>query len=353
MLWEFLTRKPPFPHHRDFETFKHAVSVKGERPEIPATCVPSLKKLMRKCWHKEPQRRPSFPRIVRALEHIIVDVAITDEVGRKFWKDNMIEEEAIDNPIEVVEWEDFLVFFAGFLEPMGEPLPDDASLDQIRSATINQVNDFQQRSDRHFHRVLEAFQDNDRDLEWDDPEELLKHIEWQCLHAILAEQTKDGREIVRMSKFGQVLNWFGPLEMIDEGPLAAGGFLDRIRNVLKEPWFHGNVSGQVASKSLLDKEPGAFLVRFSSQPGSFAVSKVGRSKTITHVRIQHTDQKYWLEGSTATFPTLGQVIDNASSKLFLQEACPGSPFGHLFVSDETKNYVPTDGGNNYLVCDFN
>jgi serine/threonine protein kinase len=28
VLWEILTRKEPFPHHTDFETFRHAVCVK-------------------------------------------------------------------------------------------------------------------------------------------------------------------------------------------------------------------------------------------------------------------------------------------------------------------------------------
>lgn len=349
MLWEFYTRKAPFPHHRDFEEFKQAVAVKDERPEIPPECEASLVSLMKKCWHKDPDRRPPFPRVAKYLEKIMVDVAINDEVGRKFWKDNMIEDEAVDNPIEVVEWDDFLVFFAGFLQPLGTPLSDTATLDEIRKATLNQLNEFQQRSETHARRVAEAFRAyEDREWEWEDPKQLMKHIDWKCLHAVLHETTKDGREIVRMTKFGEILHWFGPLERSPNGPHEEGGFLARLREVLSCPWFHGSLSGQKASKLLLDKEAGTFMVRFSSQPGSFAVSRVTRAKQINHVRVLHEGNEYKLEGSASTSPTLPAVIKGASEKLFLETPCPGNQYSHLFVSADVANTV---GEQNYLYCD--
>src|SRR3989338_10890243 len=112
----------------------------------------------------------------------MVDTSISDEVGRRFWKENMIEEEAVDNPIEVVEWEDFLVFFAGFLQPLGVPLPETATAEQIRKATFNQLNEFQQRSEAHARPVAEPFKNSEeRDMEWEAPPVLMKHIEWKGL----------------------------------------------------------------------------------------------------------------------------------------------------------------------------
>src|SRR3989338_4481279 len=262
----------------------------------------------------------------------------------------MIEEEAVDNPIEVVEWEDFLVFFAGFLQPLGTPLDDAATPEQIRKATFNQLNEFQQRSEAHARRVAEAFKSSEeRDMEWEDHAVLMKHIEWKCLHSVLVEVTKDGREIVRMTKFGEILHWFGPLEISEKGPLTPGLFLSRLRDVLKEGWFHGFISGPKATKDLLDKEPGTFMVRFSSQPGSFAVSRVTRSKQITHVRVLHEKGAYWLEGSTATFDTLTGVIKASAEKLFLRTPCPGNQYAHLFVSAERANTVSEF---NYQVADY-
>ncbi|MDP2435104.1 MAG: SH2 domain-containing protein, partial [archaeon] len=207
-----------------------------------------------------------------------------------------------------------------------------------------------QRSEAHARRVAEAFKSSEeRDMEWEDPAVLMKHIEWKCLHSILVEVTKDGREIVRMTKFGEILQWFGPLEIGESGPLAPGLFLSRLRDVLKEGWFHGFISGPKATKDLIDKEPGTFMVRFSSQPGSFAVSRVSRSKQITHVRVLHERGSYWLEGSQATFDTLPGVIKASSEKLYLRTPCPGNQYAHLFVSAERANTVSEF---NYQVADY-
>lgn len=40
----------------------------GVRPEIPADCPTLFAKVMRRCWHESPLRRPSFEDIVQLLE---------------------------------------------------------------------------------------------------------------------------------------------------------------------------------------------------------------------------------------------------------------------------------------------
>ncbi len=76
VLWEILTRKEPFPHHNNFEVFRNAVCVKGERPEIPSDTEPSLKRLIESCWVGDPKLRPSFKEIIDQLDNIIVDVTV-------------------------------------------------------------------------------------------------------------------------------------------------------------------------------------------------------------------------------------------------------------------------------------
>jgi hypothetical protein len=63
-----------------------------ERPTIPKSCPPSLASLIRSCWQHEASLRPSFERIVHLLNEIIVDVAIQDEKGREFWKENFLSQ---------------------------------------------------------------------------------------------------------------------------------------------------------------------------------------------------------------------------------------------------------------------
>lgn len=84
VLWEIVTRKPPFPHHTDYTVFREAVCVKvqplahrslftrphcpqHERPPIPKRLEPSLKDLINRCWHPDPNKRPSFERILQEL----------------------------------------------------------------------------------------------------------------------------------------------------------------------------------------------------------------------------------------------------------------------------------------------
>lgn len=40
---------------------------------------------MRQCWQHDPSKRPSFSSILQDLDRAIVDAAIQDPVGRRFW----------------------------------------------------------------------------------------------------------------------------------------------------------------------------------------------------------------------------------------------------------------------------
>jgi len=42
--------------------------VNGLRPVIPINCPPALARLMRSCWHQNPDVRPSFPEISQILK---------------------------------------------------------------------------------------------------------------------------------------------------------------------------------------------------------------------------------------------------------------------------------------------
>jgi serine/threonine protein kinase len=67
VLYEIFARKLPFYEEMwDSKVEEHIVS--GLRPELP-TNVPSLfSDMLIACWHAEPQRRPTFVRIIEAIE---------------------------------------------------------------------------------------------------------------------------------------------------------------------------------------------------------------------------------------------------------------------------------------------
>ena len=90
VLWEILTREEPYQGFETFEAFRDAVCFRHYRPKIPDNTHPSIKRLIECCWQPNPERRPSFPEIITALDHIIVDCAIHDEIGRRIWKERFL-----------------------------------------------------------------------------------------------------------------------------------------------------------------------------------------------------------------------------------------------------------------------
>mmetsp|Transcript_48744 Transcript_48744/g.59953 ORF Transcript_48744/g.59953 Transcript_48744/m.59953 type:complete len:434 (+) Transcript_48744:33-1334(+) len=69
-MWEVLTGRDPYP---DIDPVNTAVEVlvKQRRPPISDFIPPRIKKLMRKSWHKDPNSRPTFERIVQELRKYI------------------------------------------------------------------------------------------------------------------------------------------------------------------------------------------------------------------------------------------------------------------------------------------
>ena len=67
VLWELLTRKCPY---EDLSAFQCAIAVVNEdrRPEIPPWCPPAFESLIRNCIQRNPDDRPSFAKVLRALE---------------------------------------------------------------------------------------------------------------------------------------------------------------------------------------------------------------------------------------------------------------------------------------------
>eukprot|EP01114_Cavostelium_apophysatum_P012082 TRINITY_DN2680_c0_g1_i2.p1 TRINITY_DN2680_c0_g1~~TRINITY_DN2680_c0_g1_i2.p1 ORF type:complete len:334 (-),score=76.92 TRINITY_DN2680_c0_g1_i2:726-1727(-) len=87
ILWFLLVKKEPYEEYEDLDVFSRAVCLQHVRPKIPDNCDPGLRDLITRCWHPNPAVRPSFSEIVTKLDYIIVDLAIEDTLGRKFWKE--------------------------------------------------------------------------------------------------------------------------------------------------------------------------------------------------------------------------------------------------------------------------
>lgn len=66
LLWELLTEERPYQND-DPISLPYEIVEKNHRPEIPDNVPINLKKLIEKCWDKDPKLRPSFHQIISDL----------------------------------------------------------------------------------------------------------------------------------------------------------------------------------------------------------------------------------------------------------------------------------------------
>lgn len=80
VLWELLTGLVPY---NDMTPLQAAVGVvqKGLRPPIPQTCPPPLADIMRLCWQRDPEIRPSFETLKIKLEDLYEVYKAQDDDG--------------------------------------------------------------------------------------------------------------------------------------------------------------------------------------------------------------------------------------------------------------------------------
>jgi serine/threonine protein kinase len=286
VLWEIITRKEPFDHMDSFKAFKRAVCRDDERPPVPKNIPASLADLMQRCWNKEPTARPSFAEIISQLDSVLVDIAIKEEPGNKYWKKHFLSKTKI-------LWSAFSPIL---LKDLGASVPPD-------------------------------------------------DVRVKCLHALLVEKqqesgTKMREEHVTLDGFGRLLAWFGPYEL---------ALFDRLKTILLQPWFHGHIESGDAESKLSTQPKGSYLVRLSSVPGCFTISKVGKNGQISHQRIDFNPAKGFSvikqtsDGATreATTPGLNleAFLSSHAAELFLLTPIECTTWKHLFVTSSVEGYL--------------
>jgi len=270
VLWEILTRKEAFAHHNDYDTFLDAVCVNMERPPIPEDCLPSIKNLLEACWNDNPNVRPTFPQIVQALDEIMVEAAIPDEIACKLWKQHFLKKEN-------VPWTDFIEVLGGVAK-LGPQ-----SADELEQLT-----------------------------------------EVACLKALLVEHQSSDNPKVNIQRFGKICGCFGPFQKL----------ISTIVNTLESGWFFGDSNAVQAQSKLADKSPGTFLLRFSSNPSTpywFTISLVTSKRQIRHDRIMHSYNGKFIYNKRQ-FSSLASLVSTLQAEKVFTEVCPDHPFQHLFTN---------------------
>jgi len=135
-------------------------------------------------------------------------------------------------------------------------------------------------------------------------------------------------EQVSMESFDDFVQWFGPL-------VPNRAFLDKVEGLLRSEWFHGDVSTDEAERMLISSnKPGTYLVRYSSQPGSFTVSSLSRNGTVKMFRVHRKGDKYEL--GEEQFPSLGELLLQKQKELTTFQPCKNSKYRWIFEPQQAS-----------------
>ncbi|BBI30152.1 Ser/Thr protein kinase [Acanthamoeba castellanii medusavirus] len=72
IMWQVITRKEPYAG-RNFMGVSLDV-LEGKRPAIPGDCPPHLRKLLKKCWHDDPTKRPTMEQVLEMFDGRPTDI---------------------------------------------------------------------------------------------------------------------------------------------------------------------------------------------------------------------------------------------------------------------------------------
>eukprot|EP00742_Colponemidia_sp_Colp-10_P005510 GILJ01005887.1.p1 GENE.GILJ01005887.1~~GILJ01005887.1.p1 ORF type:complete len:853 (+),score=119.33 GILJ01005887.1:45-2603(+) len=76
MLNEMVTGQQPFAEAENAVQIIMKVASYNQRPTMSPTCHPLLTALIQRCWHAEPEQRPSFMQIKEALDDLVSELQI-------------------------------------------------------------------------------------------------------------------------------------------------------------------------------------------------------------------------------------------------------------------------------------
>jgi len=288
LLWQILVQEPPYSNFHSWKPFVEAVCDNCVRPPIPHWWTPALQALVTSCWDPNPILRPPFIKINDQLLPVIIDYAIQDPLGHELWTRCFLGH--AETGLKLIDEVDWNLFSNAFYQILGmappssqpsfmysmsdDPLPPNPTDEQLAAASPQALEDLLTNvpSEELHHRLTREFYRR---------ESILSH---QMLQKLLV--SNEGK--VTIERFGQILALFGPLTREPNPP-----FFRKMKEIIPQPWFYGDISKDEAFQLLRNKEPGTFLVRFSSNPlqVGFVISYVHPNKVVYHSRVFHSPGK--------------------------------------------------------------
>lgn len=135
--------------------------------------------------------------------------------------------------------------------------------------------------------------------------------ELETLKPILSDQ---GAQNALRSAFGGLVQWFGPIipdqTYEADSDMSEGCSLAYIAFMYRQPWFHGKIDAVKSIERLSKQASGSFLIRLSSEPGTFTLSYNAQGK-VYHKRIVFKNGVYFLGGES--FDHLKSIVTHFNS----------------------------------------
>jgi hypothetical protein len=309
-LWEIITKKAVFSHHRDYRVFAKSV-IDGERPPLDEL-HPSLASFMGRCWSPNPDDRPSFEEITQIHDDVMLDLAVKDLTAKAFWKKQF--------PGHIkVNWKTFINSMhkefskqPPFLS-IGAELPNKVLERDLQHSSPAQKKEYATRGYDQFRSVFSL-----NDFSLDDNDFFLTSLK------LLFIPNHNSHE-VKLEDFGNLIGLIGPF-----GP----EMFDRVRDLINQQWFHGNISSSEAEAMLRNMEPGTYLVRTSANSQDhFVISSVSRPANskrpvVNHRKVLHTPGTGFTF-QNRVFLNFTELLSEFEKKLTLTDPCPDSIFQQL------------------------
>eukprot|EP01090_Pellita_catalonica_P015330 TRINITY_DN413_c0_g2_i1.p1 TRINITY_DN413_c0_g2~~TRINITY_DN413_c0_g2_i1.p1 ORF type:complete len:387 (-),score=68.97 TRINITY_DN413_c0_g2_i1:1271-2410(-) len=233
VLWETATVQKPYPHIRSYTELKEKVLESGERPPIADDMMPALADLIQRCWSSDPEARPGFGEINKALDKIITFSALEDPLGREFWLAHI-------SPKFSVTWPEFAQLLWNFI---GCELPNDPEsgigedptpVQPPKPTYISKPQPTRRPSSRGRRGAKQKPPAEEETTSTAPPASSNKatvaQLNVRCVKALLLDDGNVEHDSATISQFNKMLKWFAPFEASEE-------FFNRIRTVLSQKWF--------------------------------------------------------------------------------------------------------------------
>eukprot|EP01126_Amoeba_proteus_P034649 TRINITY_DN3460_c0_g2_i1.p1 TRINITY_DN3460_c0_g2~~TRINITY_DN3460_c0_g2_i1.p1 ORF type:complete len:331 (-),score=58.75 TRINITY_DN3460_c0_g2_i1:155-1147(-) len=229
VLWELFTYKEPFDTYDNYEKFVEAVCLYHERPPLKKLVHPSIASLITSTWHPDPNERLSMSSLIPLIENVMIEASVPCLCAVRIWKQYFLGKTEVPFPV--------------FAEHLFSALGEDYDTNGQK---------------------------------------------YKCLHRLFSEKNLHSKsDVVFLDRYALVVTWLGPLKIRRESL----NFLDRMINLMKQPWFHGDCQREVCEASLQTSNKPAFSVRFSfNNPDQtpFTISKINQKGVISHQRVHVT-----------------------------------------------------------------